>query len=114
MACRYLRPTFGRMENETGTQTPAPTKQAQARSMIERVVGFARARPLTTLAVGAGIAILSEAEWAVGAVVGAAAVALLAGQSLRRGIRDSGHAIVAEAKKHLRAGAGGPGQAAHP
>lgn len=82
-------------------------EERQRGGLVQRMVGFARQRPLTTLALGAGVAIVGGAEWAFAALVGGAAAALLSkkgGAELRQDLRARSHELIDEARRRLHRG----------
>lgn len=86
---------------EEGRGAPETT---EPRGPARRAIDFVKRRPLTTLAIGGGVALLGGAEWAAPALVGGALVALLSrdkGPALRRELRARADALVADARRRL-------------
>jgi hypothetical protein len=71
-----------------------------------RVIGWVRRRPLTSLGILAGIGVLGGAEWAVGALIGGAAAALFSrrsGAEMRHDLRERARQLADRARGRLEA-----------
>ncbi len=91
-------------EGEHETRATEVTQEEAGGSTLRRLGGFIKRRPVTALAVAAGVGALAGAEWAAGALLGGAAVALLAtrsGADERRRLLERGRAFFARGRDRL-------------
>lgn len=89
---------------DTSTQPEGTADTRQRRGLMRRAIDFARRRPVTTLAVGAGLALLGGAEVAGAALAGGAVVALFSqpeGARLRGDLRARVHALMERRRRRM-------------